>query len=93
MKGLREYIKESLEKDELSYKVNTWLQSRPQERELWDNACKSWKETRQTDNDAIRKFMDGTDVRGFVDFMNDEVSNDGVHPDDFETIKKIITNL
>ena len=37
--------------------------------------------------------MDGTDVRGFVDFMNDEVSNDGVHPDDFETIKKIITNL
>ncbi len=93
MKDLKEYIKESLEKDELNYKVNTWLQSRPEEKKLWDNACKSWIETRQADDDAIRSFMDGTDVRGFVDFMNDTVNNDGVHSDDFETIKKIITNL
>lgn len=93
MKTLSQHIKESIEKDELNFKIDTWLSSRPDEQELWDNACKSWKETRQVDNDAIHNFMNGTDVRAFIDFMNDNVTSNDIHPDDFETIKKIITNL
>lgn len=93
MRKLNEYIKEALSQDELNYKLNTWLQSRPDEQSLWDDACKSWKETRQVDDDAVKRFMDGTDVRSFVDFMNDSVNNDGIHSDDFSVIKKIITNI
>ena len=89
MKKLTLYIKES---SEYSYKINTWMHSKPEEQKLWDNACKSWKETRQIDDVAIQDFMNGTDVRGFVDFMNDNINDNNIHSDDFDVIKKIIMN-
>ena len=93
MRSLIDYIKESLDRDELQFKLDTWMRARPEENKYWEEACKSWNERRQLDNDAVKRFMDNTDVRGFVDFMNAEVSTDGVHSDDFETIRNIITNL
>lgn len=89
MKKLTSYIKES---SEYAYKLNTWMRSKPEEQKLWDNACKSWKETRQIDDSAVQDFMNNTDVRGFVDFMNDNVNNNNIHSDDFDVIKKIIMN-
>lgn len=92
MKLLSQYINESIEKGELEFKVNTWLRARPGEQELWDDACRSWKETRQTDDSAIQKFIDNTDARAFVDFLNDSV-NDDVNLDGFDIVKKTIMNL
>ena len=92
MKQLSQYINESIEKGELEFKVNMWLRARPGEQDLWDNACKSWKETRQADDSAIQKFMDHTDVRAFVDFLNGSV-NDNVNLDGFDVVKKTIMNL
>lgn len=92
MKTLLQYIDESIEKGELEYKVNTWLRARPGEQDLWNNACKSWKDTRQTDDSAIQQFMDHTDVRAFVDFLNDSVNDNNVC-DGFDIIKKTIMNL
>lgn len=92
MKLLSQYINESIEKGELEFKVNTWLRARPGEQELWDDACRSWKETRQTDDSAIQKFIDNTDARAFVDFLNDSV-NDDANLDGFDIVKKTIMNL
>lgn len=93
MKSLKQCIIESLSQEDMYYKLSVWMDRHPEEQKLWDDACRSWKATRQTDDDAIQKFMNGTDVRAFVDFMNDDKDSDGkVHSDDFETIKKIVTN-
>ena len=93
MKELYDYIKESLIQDELNYKLNTWLKAYPNEQHYWYRACKSWNDTHQFDDDAVRDFMAHTDIRGFIDFMNGEVSSDEIHSDDFDIVKKIISNL
>ncbi len=93
MKQLSSFINEELEKDLLQYKVNVWLRQHPEETSLWDNACQSWQTTRQIDDDAVQQFVNGTDIRAFVDFMNDNINDADVHADDISIIKKIITNL
>lgn len=93
MKRLNEFIREELEIDLLQYKINVWLRQHPDESSLWDNACQSWQTTRQIDDDAVQQFANGTDVRAFVDFMNDSINDTDVHADDISIIKKIITNL
>lgn len=93
MKQLNKFISEELEKDLLQYKVNVWLRQHPDELSLWDNACQSWQTTRQIDDNAVQQFANGTDVRAFVDFMNDSINDTDVHADDISIIKKIITNL
>lgn len=94
MKTLQQYISEELDRDSLGFKVDCWLRSRPAERELWDAACRPYRETRQFNDEAIQAFIDATDVRAFVDFLDSDVaSNDGVSSDDFSVIKKTIENL
>lgn len=93
MKELNKFIHEELEKDLLQYKINVWLRQHPDESSLWDNACQLWQTTRQIDDDAVQQFVDGTDVRAFIDFMDDSIDDTNVHADDISIIKKIITNL
>lgn len=93
MKELNKFIHEELEKDLLQYKINVWLRQHPDESSLWNNACHLWQTTRQIDDGAVQQFVDGTDVRAFIDFMDDSIDDTNVHADDISIIKKIITNL
>lgn len=93
MKHINDVIAEELQRGDMQYKLSVWLRSKPEEQQLWDGACKKWNDMRQIDNDAVQRFIDGTDIRGFIGFMDSDVEGTTVHSDDFETVKKIIMNL
>lgn len=93
MIDLKTYIKEAIDVENISYKVNTWMASSQDiEREAFNNVLNKYQTTHQLDDSLLDDFMSKTDVRGFLDFINDNVERDSFE-DERTTLKHIIQNI
>ena len=93
MKDLTQYLKESLEVETMSAKAASWLSSRPDEAEPWNNAVSAFQSTHQHDDASIQQFIEKTDIKGFMQFLQDDINADVSGLDPAQTIKQIISNL
>lgn len=93
MIDLKTYIKEAIDVENISYKVNTWMASSQDiEREAFNNVLNKYQTTHQLDDSLLDDFMSKTDVRGFLDFINDNVERDSFE-DERTAIKHVIQNI
>ena len=93
MKSLKDKILESLEVETMATKAKTWLRDRPDEAQYWKQAVNKFCTTHQHDDEAISQFINTTDIKGFMQFMQDDVSTDVSSMDPTQTIKQIISNI
>ena len=93
MKSLKDVIIESLEVETMSAKTRSWLSSHPDEAVYWNNAVSAFQSTHQHDVPSILKFIETTDIKGFMQFMQDDVNADVFGLDPEQTIKQIISNI
>ena len=92
MKGLTEYIREQLEVETIDDKMGIWLLRHPEEQELWAKVCGSYDETHQYDEIALQKFIEMTDIKALLQFLQDDKEVDISGIDVSDTMKKIIAN-
>ena len=91
MKTLVDFINEELRNtDDIKWKVDSWMSRRPEEKQAFDAALKTWKETHQLDNELIDDFCNKTNVASFINFIIDDVRGVNSHDNDFEVVKNII---
>ena len=92
MKDLAQFIKEQLEVNTLQDKMGVWLLQHPEEQVVWAKACGSYDETHQYDEVALQQFIEMTDIKALLQFLQDDKDADISGIDVTDTMKKIISN-
>ena len=91
MISLQNYIIEQLDTENIKWKVDVWMKNHPEEVAAFNKVIQPWVTTRQLADADVEEFMNSIpDIRGFISFMTDEISDTGIHDADFETIKNIV---
>lgn len=79
MKDLSYYIKESIDIDNMRYKVDSWFQSDSNGLSNFDSFCSKCREQHRVDNDELETFYNSFNrSKEFVDYINDNIEGDEV---------------
>ena len=86
-------MKEALDvSQDIRFKVDTWMEKRPEEKLAFDSALDQWKSTHQLDDSLVQAFIDRTNVSQFINFVSDNINDNSPHDDDFDMVRNIIKN-
>ena len=92
MKDLSQFIREQLEVETIDDKMQVWLLQHPEEQALWAKVCGSYDETHQYDEISLQQFVEMTDIKALLQFLQDDKEVDISGIDVSDTMKKIIAN-
>ena len=95
MKALNVYIKETLDEDNLMWKIEMWFKKKPSEYKSFTDLVNKCKESGVTE-EILQEWLDKSKLKlkQFIDFLDDDIyKDDSVTKDYLYLFKKTIENI
>lgn len=80
MKYKMQVFEGQIDTENLHYKIESWFNAKPIEKQQWDSFCNTCKANHHIDMDELEEYYNNFgSSKAFVDYINDNISNDEVN--------------